>query len=206
MTHIHHSLRAMAAAFFTVMALAVAAPAAAQSVEAVTSVRTPSGEFVQLANGQWQERGQNGGRFNFVETNRDDHAIYLFDTSRTVRLSLDLGSRQIMYGDASAPDMRPIYQIAGIGTVVNGWNASRASYAQGAFRLIAPGQWVEKGNNGAVFNFTEVARDDWSVYLVDRSRNVEIQLDFFTRKIMYNQSGQPRSPLYDITSSSARYQ
>lgn len=194
------------AAIAAFVMLAMAAPALAQSVDQVTAVTTPSGMFVQLQNGRWEERGANGGRFNFQETNRDDASIYLFDASRSVQLQLNIATRTILYADPTNPQMRPIYQISNVSIVVNGWNASRVSYAQGAFRLVAPGQWVEKGNNGSVFNFTERMRDDWSVYLFDGSRGVEIQLDLFTRKIMYNQSGQPRSPLYEVTGASARYQ
>lgn len=198
--------QAMIAAIAAIFILAVAAPALAQSVDQVTAVTTPTGMFVQLQNGRWEERGADGARFNFQETNRDDASIYLFDASRQVQLQLNIATRTILYADPTNPQMRPIYQISNLSIVVNGRNASRVSYAQGAFRMVAPGQWVEKGNNGAVFNFTESNRDDWSVYLVDGSRGLEIQLDLFTRKIMYSQPGQPRSPLYEVTGASARYQ
>jgi hypothetical protein len=70
----------------------------------------------------------------------------------------------------------------------------------GAYQSVGGGRWVETGAAGDVrFNFVETARDAWSVYLLDQSRAVEIQLDLHTRKVMYNTVGSPRRPLYDIS-------
>lgn len=74
------------------------------------------------------------------------------------------------------------------------------SFNNGVFVHKGGKNWVETGANNEVrFNFSEMARDDWSVYLKDHSRNVHIQLDLHTRKIMYNAGSDPRIPLYNIT-------
>ncbi|MBL8305285.1 MAG: hypothetical protein JNM33_01215 [Rubrivivax sp.] len=91
--------------------------------------------------------------------------------------------------------------------VVNGRNVVLVATVQNGqrgpvFRIVPGGrQWVEFDATGrAVFRFDEVQRDDWSVYLVDRSRGVNLQLDLHTRKVMYSDANTQRSPLYDIAS------
>lgn len=88
---------------------------------------------------------------------------------------------------------------------VNGYSVSEVVFSGGGaplggYRSVGGGQWVELGAAGNVtFHFVETARDDWSVYLLDQSRAVEIQLDLHTKMVMYNQVGQARQPLYHIT-------
>src|SRR5688572_8883015 len=92
-------------------------------------------------------------------------------------------------------------------TGVNGRNVTAVDHGaggvkQGEFRQSGPRQWVEVNQKGEVgFGFEETNRDEWSVYLVDRSRGVEIQLDLFTRKVMYGDGRSPRRPLYDIVAA-----
>lgn len=69
----------------------------------------------------------------------------------------------------------------------------------GTYRQVAPRQWVEISNSGAIaFRFEEAQRDDWSVYLVDRSRGVNLQLDLHTRKVMYSDASTARREQYAI--------
>lgn len=184
-------------------AFADPAPGGAVNGRTVTAVSTPSGSFVQLTGRRWEERGRDGGRFSFEESHRDDWSVYLIDRSRGVRLQLDLYTRKVTYADTDAPNMRDLYPITGSSAQVSGWNVTSVSYPQGGFRMTGPGRWDESGDNGGRFTFTETKRDAWSVYLIDRSRNVEIQLDLWRRMILYNEVGQARSPLYDVTGSSA---
>ena len=72
----------------------------------------------------------------------------------------------------------------------------------GSFRKTGDQQWTENNAQGvATYTFAETGRDDWSVYLVDRSRNVEIQLDVHRNMISYAPVGQTRQDLYRITRS-----
>ena len=87
---------------------------------------------------------------------------------------------------------------------VNGGNASAVDFGQsgrklGEYRQSGPRQWVETNAAGAVtFRFEERQRDEWSVYLTDPARGVNIQLDLNTRKVVYSDKGSPRRVLYDI--------
>ena len=86
---------------------------------------------------------------------------------------------------------------------VNGYNVTRADFGGGSFRQTDNGRWTEYDSNGAAsFSFEETGRDEWSVYLDDRSRNVQIQLDLHRKWISYGQNGGGKSDLYRISSSS----
>lgn len=88
------------------------------------------------------------------------------------------------------------------GDGVNGRNVVRADFVGGRFEQASSGQWVEYDASGvARFSFAEQGRDDWSVYLHDGSRNVQIQIDIWRRMITYGANGGPKSDLYPITAS-----
>jgi hypothetical protein len=93
--------------------------------------------------------------------------------------------------------------------VVNGPNVSSVAFGQGGaqlgeYRQTAPGQWVETNEGGAVtFNFVETQRDEWSVYLLDQSRAVNIQIDLFRKKVVYSDSASSKFDLYDVLSAAA---
>jgi hypothetical protein len=87
---------------------------------------------------------------------------------------------------------------------VNGWNATLINFGSagkrlGQWRMNRAKRWVETNEAGLVkFNFDEIQRDEWSVYMVDRSRGVNIQLDLWRRKVIYSDAKRPRFDLYDI--------
>lgn len=86
------------------------------------------------------------------------------------------------------------------GTDVNGWNTNYVQFGGGYYARQSDGSWAEYNTRGQVtFRFVEVQRDEWSVYLNDPSRNVQVQLDLFRRKVSYGTNGGQRSDLYDIT-------
>jgi hypothetical protein len=89
------------------------------------------------------------------------------------------------------------------GTDTNGWNVRSVQVERASYVRQSDGTWAELDANGRVtFRFVEVQRDEWSVYLNDPSRNVQLQLDLFRRKVSYGTNGGPRSDLYAITSAS----
>jgi hypothetical protein len=89
------------------------------------------------------------------------------------------------------------------GERVDGGNLTRAGFAGGWYEQNSSG-WIEYGRDGGPrFHFQETGRDEWSVYLIDRSRNVAIQLDVYRRMVTYSENGGRRSDLYPITDVSA---
>lgn len=89
------------------------------------------------------------------------------------------------------------------GTQVTGYNVSYVTFDRGSFRQQGS-RWTEYDiNNRPVFTFEETNRDDWSVYLYDRGRNVRLQLDLHRRKVGYSPNDGPMSDLYNIVSARA---
>jgi len=164
----------------------------------------PLGEFIQTGPKTWKEQSFKGdGKFTFQEQNRDEWSVYLYDASRKVHIQLDLHTRKVMYSDPKSP-RREQYSIASASGKVNGNLANEVIYsnrkngnATGSFRKTNGNNWEEKNKDGT-HKFVEVGRDDWSVYLKDASRKVEIQLDMHTEKVMYNVTQKPQSQLYTI--------
>lgn len=163
------------------------------------------GTFRQISSNQWVEQNKQGNTtFKFRETHRDDWSVYLHDASRNVRLQLDLHRKIVGYSDPRSP-MRDQYRIFSSDSKMNGWLVKNVTYKSGGSQA---GAFVQKSgktwqeirlpSRTVAFTFKEQARDDWSVYLYDASRDVHIQLDLHTRKVMYNLGSEPRTTLYQI--------
>lgn len=62
----------------------------------------------------------------------------------------------------------------------------------GTLRNMGDGTWMEDGLNGrqGTHRFREVMRDEWSVYLNDASRGMDLQIDLYQKKIKYKMQGQ----------------
>ncbi len=186
------------------------------------------GQFRQVAPRMWVEINSAGVvAFRFEEVQRDDWSVYLLDRSRGVNLQLDLHTRKVMYSDATQPRVE-LYGIlaAGAGSVaqpaaaapanpppppaaepLNGRTVNWVGYGQlgsrevsGYLRRTGPREWKEldHGQTRVLFSFEEVQRDEWSVYLLDRSRGVNLQIDLHTMKVMYSDASSPRRELYQV--------
>jgi hypothetical protein len=86
----------------------------------------------------------------------------------------------------------------------NGRNAQVVEFGfagakQGEFRLTGTRAWGEFGQDDvARFRFEEQNRDEWSVYLYDRTRNIYIQLDMYTRKVLYGPAYGSLNEIYKV--------
>ena len=104
---------------------------------------------------------------------------------------------------ASAPAMLVVAPMASAQVRTDGRNLSAVMVDAGPnaqFVQQSGNRWAELDTNGRPVSFyRERARDEWSVYLVDPSRGIEIQLDVFRRKVTIAEAGRPRRDLYNIT-------
>jgi hypothetical protein len=108
-------------------------------------------------------------------------------------------------GDRPAP-LRYLRLTSGQATQsANGRNVEMIEFHNGAegrgtLARDASGKWLERDLLGnARFSFNEVGRDDWSVYLQDPGRNVALQIDLYTSKVMYSAIGaSTKSSIYNI--------
>ncbi len=185
----------------------------------VSRVMFHGGSFKQSGWREWQETGAQGRvRFNFTETARDEWSVYLFDRSRNVAVQLDLHRRKISVGNGNQPKA-DFYNITSVAanpnlgsnqpqqpTGITGYTVAHVIHPRGTFTDSGNGSWDERNQRGQVtYRFQEQARDDWSVYLFDSSRNVALQLDLHRKKILIGFGNGPKSDLYNITSSAARH-
>jgi hypothetical protein len=87
--------------------------------------------------------------------------------------------------------------------VVNGRNVNVVRHSGGAYQDLGNGNWGEANLQGkTIFSFKETGRDEWSVYLLDDSRNVSLQLDLHRKKVVYTDS-RSKYDLYTITQASS---
>lgn len=85
--------------------------------------------------------------------------------------------------------------------VIDASGVTSAAHDGGAFSNEGGVSWVETNLDGAItFRFRETNRDEWSVYLLDDSRNVNLQIDLLRKLILYADPSNPEyRPLYAIT-------
>lgn len=87
---------------------------------------------------------------------------------------------------------------------VNGYNATIVEYSSGSFIQTSKNIWKEIDGNNHQHNFTEIGRDEWSIYLFDQSRDIPIQLDLYLKEIYIYYNRPNRGKLYNIVRSSNR--
>jgi hypothetical protein len=103
---------------------------------------------------------------------------------------------------APAPVKKKKKQVAAAAAPagINGANLASVTHSGGRYEKTGDAEWTEFNANGeASFTFQETGRDEWSVYLDDPSRNVQLQLDVHRKMITYGQGGGEKSDLYPIT-------
>ncbi|HEY1852114.1 MAG TPA: hypothetical protein VGG60_13890 [Candidatus Binataceae bacterium] len=168
------------------------------------------GVFRQAGLHVWKEDHDQGGRdlFELTETGRDAWSVYLFDNTRKVNLQLDLFKKTVWYSDP-ATARREQYDIIDATSKATGWLVNRvevgtgAGPAQAIYKQVSATGWTEDKPSGVTsFNFVETSRDDWSVYLLDKSRNVRLQLDLFREVVSYAADKDPLKDLYKVASAS----
>jgi len=86
----------------------------------------------------------------------------------------------------------------------NGRNVNKVTHASGSFNENTPGKWLEMAPNNGRYKFEETNRDDWSVYLFDKSRDISIQLDLHDKKIYIYWERPGRRVLYNITGATSK--
>ncbi|MES3025551.1 MAG: hypothetical protein V4857_28575 [Pseudomonadota bacterium] len=82
-----------------------------------------------------------------------------------------------------------------VDSVVFGKNGMR----RGEFRKTGRRQWEEIDGAGRTkYRFEELRGDDSIIYLADRSRGVNLELDLRARKVMFSDQRTQRHAMYDI--------
>lgn len=168
-----------------------------------------TGVFQQLTATDWKETGVDSATFDFVEVARDEWSVYLRDDSRGVNIQLDLNRMVVVYSD-DANNAFDLYEIYDSSDKMNGYLAKVVTFqtvegftGQYTNDDAANLAWIETSNNpeGENFDFLEIARDEWSVYLRDESRGVNLQLDVHRMVVIYSDDAGNAFDLYEIVSA-----
>ncbi len=145
--------------------------------------RYSQGGFVQLNRSQWAENNKDGS-FSFNEIRRDDWTVFLQDPSRGVSIRLDFHRNEIIYSDATQTFV--LYQMVPVAPPKdNAFLARRVANEFSVFLNSGLRSWTETNAIGEQFTYAEEGRDEWSVFLFDKTRNLYIVLDLHTDKIYY---------------------
>ena len=166
-------------------------------------VRFNQGTFERTYNGDWLEygNGSNDPRFRWRVTGRDDWSIYFRDDGRNMNMQIDMHRHWIRLEWPGHP-MADQYSITEANERVNGRLVTSVNHSAGSFRMVSPGQWRELNVAGtATYSFRETGRDQWSVYLIDDSRNMQMQIDTHRNWIRLAWSGHPMADQYQIIAS-----
>ncbi|MGF1525408.1 MAG: hypothetical protein ACFCBW_01240 [Candidatus Competibacterales bacterium] len=167
----------------------------------VTKVYYPGGVFEMGRGNRWLERNRDG-RHHFVEQNRDEWSVYLMDRSRGVQIQLDLHRKEIFYRHRQEP-RRVLYRISraeakkrlgdyrGDGRRVDGYNVGEVHYRGGVFKNTGGHHWKWRNRKGHL-SLIEQNRDEWSVYLLNPSKKIRIQLDLHRKEVFYSRDHSPR--------------
>lgn len=101
---------------------------------------------------------------------------------------------------------------ASSGADVNGLTVTRVDFARlgsqialGSYQQAGPNSWQETKPQYPkdIFVLKQDSRDQGSVYLSDKSRNVKIQINLARKKIMYSGPNSPLRDQYSILAFSA---
>ena len=138
----------------------------------------------------------------YLEVDRDEGSVTLEDSEQDVVLTIDLATARVQ--SSASPD-DPLYEVLNA-TAVNGWLIAQATVSNGdssgAFFQDGPTTWYERDADGLRrFEFTETGRDDWSVYLYDASRDIQIQIDSYTQQVKYKDSDTDWVEIYEVVSA-----
>lgn len=89
-------------------------------------------------------------------------------------------------------------------TSPNGRNAGWIDFSnasetvEGTFVQMDGTRWEERQPGRVTHRFEQTGRDEWSVYLRDASRDVELQLDLYKREVNVEPYGPGRRTIYQV--------
>ncbi|KAJ2994355.1 hypothetical protein HDV02_001668 [Globomyces sp. JEL0801] len=134
------------------------------------------------------------GKFDFVEKQRSDTIIRLYDGSRGVTIDLDMYNRGVYYSETSGVSNRLLGLVTNAFPYPVKMNGRTIQSVQGqvggifgVFTNTGNGKWLQYSPySSKTFNFVEVGRDEWSAYLNDPSRNMDLQIDMHRKTISWS--------------------
>lgn len=158
-----------------ILALLVTAPLHPARAGAPTDVETPVGTFQRVTADYWITEPAIDGEaaITWKQVRSSGGLLELHETKNNAVLMFDLKDRIVVFVQKVAA--RKVKPVAG---------ARLAIFASGSFFVEGPGQrWIERPDTGAARTWTEVERDEWSIYLRSEQDGAEAQLDLYQARL-----------------------
>lgn len=161
--------------------------------------------FVQGQSGIWLDVviSDSYTETRYEEVGRDEWSVYLYDGTRNYNIHLDLYTGEVLedFNDGNGETQRDV--IKGALITPTGYAVAIVRFDGGEFNQVDDVSWVEKSaTSDTEFYFTELGRDEWSVYLYDESRNYNLHLDLYQNQIYLDANdGNGEFSLYQILSA-----
>jgi hypothetical protein len=136
---------------------------------------------------------------NFYEISRSANSIVLKkDDGLVLRISL---ADRMIYSqiDTNKEQLQFVVSSFSKAEIINGWTVKIVTFSNGAFSQKEGKQWVElNADNKETGFFTEVNRDEWSVYLLKDDGN-ELRIDLYSKTTFFTPKGEKPFELYKLT-------
>ena len=175
-----------------------------------------TGRFIMDRTNVWREINSSGEVYNFRETGRNINSIYLLDDARNISIELNINLGQVfifwdrpervkLYDLSKAfntsENKTKEYSVPNAIPAVSGLSVNSVEYANGAGRFIMDrtNVWREINTSGVVYNFRETGRNINSIYLLDDTRNISIELNIDLGQVFLFWERPERTKLYDLS-------
>ena len=137
----------------------------------------------------------------YTEVDRDASSVYLED-ERGYQIQLDINNG-VIYIDLNDGNGQLVRNnILNSYITPTGYAASTVRYQNGEFTQANDKTWVEKKfDTNEEFTYKLTQRDEWTIYLLDQSRNMVASLNLKEKQISLNNSKDGTVSYYVITSA-----
>lgn len=139
---------------------------------------------------EWAPNGQTPSSFTIV--GRDQWSVYLCGGSPKRAVQIDYFQKVITVNDGST--VKTFYILSASLDTIRGRNVGSAELTTGVFTEVQnefkKWIWINFAS-GSTRKYSEVGRDEWSVYLKDASDSV--QIDIFLQRVFFTGPSPPTS-------------
>ena len=199
-----------------------------------TFVTFDTGTLEQSSSINWIEYAVDGitPRFTWQVENRDEWSIYLTDKSRGMYLQIDMyrmwvqlswkgqpkyDFKKIISAQSKNPNIsqRSTIKLGDVGEAVksnvpkaksNGYDTTFVKFDTGTLEQSSSINWIEYAVDGITprFAWQVENRDEWSIYLTDKSRGMYMQIDMYRMWVQLSWKGQPKYDFKKIISAQSK--
>ena len=199
-----------------------------------TFVTFDTGTLEQSSSINWIEYAVDGitPRFTWQVENRDEWSIYLTDKSRGMYMQINMyrmwvqlswkgqpkyDFKKIISAQSKNPNISQssTIKLGDVGEAVksnvpkaksNGYDTTFVKFDTGTLEQSSSINWIEYAVDGITPRFTWQVenRDEWSIYLTDKSRGMYMQINMYRMWVQLSWKGQPKYDFKKIISAQSK--